>query len=70
MLYKGKGPRNLPQNQRFIMLISFGPACGCQNCCKEAHESCGKQSAHCPRAIRVPIETLSVGSCLGIDVMN
>ena len=24
MLYKGKGPRNLPQNQRFIMLISFG----------------------------------------------
>ena len=24
MLYKGKSPRNLPQNQRFIMLISFG----------------------------------------------
>ena len=24
MLYKGKGPRNLRQNQRFIMLISFG----------------------------------------------
>ena len=24
MLNKGKGPRNLPQNQRFIMLISFG----------------------------------------------
>ena len=24
MLYKSKGPRNLPQNQRFIMLISFG----------------------------------------------
>ena len=24
MLYKGKGPRNLPQNQCFIMLISFG----------------------------------------------
>ena len=24
MLYKGKGPRNLPQNQRFILLISFG----------------------------------------------
>ena len=24
MLYKGKGPRNLPQNQRFVMLISFG----------------------------------------------
>ena len=24
MLYKGKGPRNLPQNHRFIMLISFG----------------------------------------------
>ena len=24
MLYKGKGPRNLPQNQRFIVLISFG----------------------------------------------
>ena len=24
MLYKRKGPRSLPQNQRFIMLISFG----------------------------------------------
>ena len=24
MLYKGKGPRSLPQKQRFIMLISFG----------------------------------------------
>ena len=24
MLYKGKGPRNLPQNHRFIMLISCG----------------------------------------------
>ena len=24
MLYKGKGPRNLPQNQRLIMLVSFG----------------------------------------------
>jgi len=24
MLYKGKGPRNLSQNQRFILLISFG----------------------------------------------
>ena len=24
MLYNGKGPRSLPQNQRFIMLIAFG----------------------------------------------
>ena len=24
MLYKGKGPRSLPQNQRFIVFISFG----------------------------------------------
>ena len=24
MLFKGKGPRSLPQNQRFIMLIAFG----------------------------------------------
>ena len=24
IVYKGKGPRNLPQNQSFIMLISFG----------------------------------------------
>ena len=24
MLYEGKGPRGLPQDQRFIMLIAFG----------------------------------------------
>ena len=69
MLHKGKGPRNLPQNQRFIMLVSFGLRVVGQNCSKKAHESCGKQSAHCPRTIWVPLETLSAGSCFGIDVM-
>ena len=70
-LCKGKGPRSLPQNQRFIMFIAFvWVESGCQNFSKKAHKSRRSQFSHCQRMVWVQIETLCPGSGLGTHSLH
>ena len=63
MLYKGKGPRSLPQNQRFVMLITFGLKVVAKIVAEnhpgaKAHKSRRSQFSHCQRTVWVQIEKL------------
>ena len=70
MLYKGKGPGNLRQNQRFIMLISFGLRVVARIVARRLTSHAEANLLIVDEQPRVQVEALSPGSCLGTHALH